>query len=354
MELAPTPRDVVLRDGTASLYRFRRPARAAERLGPVDPRPSTGGGKGTRHDDPADPCRSPVGGEAKRPVVLCVPSLINKWYVLDLRRGASVIEALCDGGCDVFCIDWGEPQDEDRYLEWDDVLARLARMARATKRAAGAQRLGLLGYCMGGTLSAIHAALDPAATDALANLAGPIDFAEGGVLRHLVEPRWFDPEAIAAAGNMSAWQMQQGFAALRPTAALAKWVGFLDKLAEPEKLEAFQALEAWASDNVAFPAAAYVRYIRELYQENRLVRGEHAVAGRRVDLRRIRCPVFTVTTSRDAICPPPAALALNEHASSSVKRSLTIPGGHVGAVVGARAKAALYPELVTFFHEALA
>ncbi|MCC6527930.1 MAG: alpha/beta fold hydrolase [Polyangiaceae bacterium] len=319
MQLAASPRDVVLCDGSARLYRFRTAASPA----------------------------------APRPAVLCVPSLINKWYVLDLRRGASVVEALGAAGCDVYCLDWGEPGDEDRYLEWDEVLARLGRMARAARRLAGAERLGLLGYCMGGTLAAIHAALEPESVGALVNLAGPIDFGHAGILGHLVQPRWFDPEAIASAGNMTAGQMQAGFAALRPTAPLAKWVSFLDKLAEPEKREAFEALEAWASDNVAFPAAAYVRYIRELYQENRLVQGTHAVAGRPVDLGRIRCPVLTVTTSRDTICPPAAALALNERVGSSDRRALGIPGGHVGAVVGERARTALYPALGEFFRQAL-
>jgi polyhydroxyalkanoate synthase len=137
MQLAPSPRDVVHEDGTAKLYRF--------------------------------PARSGAG-----PTVLLVPSLINRWYVLDLRKGASLCEALVAEGLDVFVLDWGEPHDEDRFLSWDDVLSRLARMVRRTNALAGsASKLGLLGYCIGGTLSAIHAALRPEGVRALVNLAGP-------------------------------------------------------------------------------------------------------------------------------------------------------------------------------------
>jgi polyhydroxyalkanoate synthase subunit PhaC len=315
-EIAPTPRDVIARDGTARLYRFRGEGRAGA-------------------------------------AVLLVPSLINKWYILDLRRGASVAEALTAAGLDVYCLDWGEPEDEDRHLEWDDVLARLGRMARKVRRESGAPTLGVLGYCIGGTLSAIHAALEPQSVGALVNLAGPIDFSQAGFLGHMVSPRWFDPAAIASAGNMSAQQMQAGFVALRPTAQIAKWVSLLDKLTDPERLEAFQALDGWAGDNIAFPAAAYVRYIKELYQENRLVRGEHVVSGRRVDLGAIRCPVLTVTTSKDAICPPAAALALNGKTGSQSAESLNIAGGHVGAVVGDKARTLLYPALAAFFRSKL-
>lgn len=321
MALAPTPKDTLFSEGTARLTRFRA-------------------------ENPAKP-------SADRAPVLLVPSLINRWYVLDLRPGASLAKALLDAGFDVFCLDWGVPEDEDRYLEWDEVVARLGRMVRRVQRETGAPRIGLLGYCIGGTLTAIHTALEPASVGALVNLAGPIDFSAGGMLAHMVDPRWFDPQAIADAGNVSAQQMQSGFVALRPTAQIAKWLSFFDRLAQPERLEAFLALEEWASANIPFPGAAYATYIRELYQQNALAKGEHWVRGRRVSLDAIRCPVLTVVTDRDVICPPPAAQALNELAGSSDKSLLVIPGGHVGAVVGGAAPKQLYPQLAQWFGRAL-
>ena len=222
MPAEPTPKDTLFQDGTAKLYRFRGSA---------------------------------AGGAAKAALpVLLVPSLINRWYVLDLRQGASVASALVEAGLDVFCLDWGVPNDEDRYLEWDDLVHRLGRMVRRVQREAAAPGVGVLGYCMGGTLSSIYAALEPERIAALVNLAGPVDFSEAGFLGHMTNPRWFDPEAIASAGNMRAEQMQAGFVALRPTAQIAKWVSFLDKLDKPEKLEAFRALDEWASANISFPA----------------------------------------------------------------------------------------------------
>src|SRR5215467_9765104 len=106
---SPTPRHTIWREGSASLYRFRRPSREA-------------GGRAPVVEAPALP-------------LLLVPSLINRWYVLDLRSGASLVEALTQGGLDVFCLDWGAPGDEDRYLTWDDVVARLGRAVRVVGRA---------------------------------------------------------------------------------------------------------------------------------------------------------------------------------------------------------------------------
>jgi polyhydroxyalkanoate synthase len=161
----------------------------------------------------------------------------------------------------------------------------------------------------------------------------------------MVDSRWFDPVAMTSAGNLSANQMQTGFLALAPTGSISKWVGLADKVHDPRARDAFAALEAWASDNIPFPAAAYVTYIKELYQENRLVQGEHYVLGDRVDLASISCPLLTVTAERDAICPPKSALALNALAASRTKDVLSVPGGHVGAVVGSRAAKELYPQM---------
>lgn len=321
MELAPTPKDTLFRDGTAALYRFRRP-----------------------DDAPA----------ASGLPLLLIPSMINRWYVLDLRRGASMADALVHAGIDTYLLDWGIPEDEDRYLAWDDVIARLARMVRRVRRATGAPKVGVLGYCMGATLSSIYTALEPDSVAALVNLAGPIDFSKAGFLGDMVDGRFFDAEAIGAAGNMSPQMMQSGFTALRPTAQIAKWVGYLDRAHDPKARESFEALEAWAGDNVPFPGAAYTTYIGDLYQKNALLKGEHFVGGRRADLKNIHCPVLTVVADRDAICPPGAATALNDAVSSTDKEVLTVAGGHVGAVVGGKAPKVLYPALGAWFKKRLA
>ena len=302
----------VFADGTAKLYRF----------------PSAG-----------------ARGEPAATPVLLVPSLINRWYILDLRPGASLVDALAGAGHELFGVDWGAAQDEDRYLTWEDVLARLGRCVRRVRRETGAEKVTLVGYCMGATLAGIHAALEPDGIAGFVNLAGPFDFAHAGPLGKMTDARWFDAGAIADAGNVSATQMQSGFSALRPTLQLSKWITYADRAADAGFRDAFWAMERWASDNIPFPAAAYRTYIEELYQKNALVRGEHRVGGRPVDLGRIDCPVLTVVADKDNICPPRAATALNERCGSKQAEVLTLPGGHVGAIAGPKSAATLYPAL---------
>lgn len=317
--LMPTARDVIHREGTVELYRFR-------------------GDKAP--DDDA-------------PVVLLVPSLINQWYVLDLRDGHSVAQACVDAGFDTYCLNWGEPNDEDRYLEWEAVLHRLGRVIRRVKRFAGTDQLGVLGYCVGGTLTSIYAALHPDEIAALINLAGPIDFSHAGHLGLMTDRRWFDAAAIAEAGNVSPEQMQSGFVAMRPMGQITKWMVLGERGHNPDFFDAFAALDTWANDNVAFPAAAYRTYIEDLYQDNLLVKGEHRVGGQAVDLAQINCPTLTVATDADHICPEPAARGLHEAVSSDDKEIFIISGGHVGAVVGSRGPRKLYPKVVEWFGQRL-
>ena len=314
--LAQTPRDEHVLEGGARLFRFVGPRR-----------------------------------EGTRPILL-VPSLINRWYVLDLRPGASVVEALVGAGFDVWLLDWGVPQAEDRYLDWDAVLRRLGRAVRRVQRASPGP-IGVLGYCMGGTLTTIHVAQQPDQFCALVTLAAPIDFSRGGRLCGMVDPRWFDADAIADAGNVAPSQMQAGFTALRPTLELAKLVTMPELANDGPARDAFLALEAWAGDNIPFPAEAYRRYIRELYQQNQLVGGVHRANGAEVRLGAIKCPTLVITASRDTICPCDAATALLDHVGASDRDVLAVPGGHVGAVVGSRAAHEMYPALVRWLEPRL-
>lgn len=288
-----------------------------------------------------------------RPILL-VPSLINRWYVLDLRPGASLVEALVGAGFDVWLLDWGIPEAEDRYLDWDSVLRRLGRATRRVQRETAQSAIGLLGYCMGGTLSAIHAAQNADSIAAFVTLCAPIDFSLGGMLRRMVDPSWFDPDAIADAGNVAPAQMQAGFGALRPTLDLAKMMAQPDLATDPKQRASFLALDAWAGDNIPFPGEAYRRYISEMYQGNQLVAGTHRANGKPATLGAIRCPTLTITATRDQICPPAAATALLRHVGATDTAELSVPGGHVGAVVGGKAASTMYPGLIKWLAPRLA
>jgi polyhydroxyalkanoate synthase len=279
--------------------------------------------------------------------VLLVPSLINRWYVLDLYPGGSLVKILRDAGLDVWVLDWGVANDEDRYKSWDDLVLAISRAMAVVRRTTKAPQCVLLGYSIAGTLAVIQAAREPERVAGLVNLAGPIDFERSGMLQRLTDPRWFDADSIARVGNVSPAQMLGGFLALRPTNLLGDVVKLADlqTSGRDEERDAVLALAGWAYDNVPFPAKAYADYVRALFQRNELVRGQHVIDGQPVDLSRITAPLLSIVADRDAITPPASALALEHFISSEDRSVLVVRGGHVSGVVNPSARERFHRQL---------
>ena len=293
--------------------------------------------------------RPPVGTTPARwrTPVLFVPSLINRHYVLDLLPGKSFAEWLVAQGHDVYCIDWGTPSDEDRFLTFDDVCdGYIARAIRKT----GAERAHVLGYCMGGTLAAIHASVHPETLASLVALAAPVRFAEAGLLGAWTQSRLFQPKALVEAlGNVPSQLLQSSFHMLRPTLNLSKAVALVDRAWDDEFLDGFLALETWGNDNVSFPGEVWQTWVEELYRGDAFARGTFALSGKPALMENIDCPLLVVTFEHDTIVPKDTAAVLLERATSKDKQGLHLSGGHVGAVVSRGASKKLWPSLSEFW-----
>ena len=291
--------------------------------------------------------RPRAAGLAFRTPVLLVPSLINRWYVLDLLPGKSFAEFLSAQGHDVFVIDWGTPSDEDRFLSFDAIVdGYLGRALRVAARLGGAEQAHVLGYCLGGTLAAIHAAAHQERVASLVAVAAPIRFHDDGLLSAWSRTSTLDLGALVQACGNVPWQlMQSAFHLLRPTLSLSKAVRLLDRAWDDEFLDGFLALETWGSDAVSFPGAAYRRYIEDLYRGDQLVRGTFAVSGAPVRLSAIEAPTLAITFEHDNIVPWAGAKELVDRVGTNDKEWLHLPGGHVGAMVSRAAARSLWPRI---------
>ena len=279
--------------------------------------------------------------------VVFVPSLINRHYVLDLLPGKSFAEWLVAQGHDVYCIDWGTPGPEDRYLTFDDVCdSYLGRALRKT----GSPKAHVLGYCMGGTLAAIHAAVHPERFASLVALAAPVRFAEAGLLGAWTQSKLFEPRTLVDALGNVPWQLlQSSFLMLRPTLNLAKMVNLIDRAWDDEFLDGFLAIETWGNDNVSFPGEVWRTWVEELYRKDAFATGDFALSGKKARIQNVDCPLLVVTFEHDTIVPRASAEPLMQLASSRDKQELRLSGGHVGAVVSRGASKKLWPALQGFW-----
>lgn len=289
---------------------------------------------------------------SSRPPVVLVPSLLQRWTILDLVTETSLCRALLEAEHDVFVVDWGELGDEP-CLTWDDVIGRLGRLRRRAMKLARMRTAALIGYSQGATVAAISAALAPEMVAALVDIAGPIDFAraETSVLGPLT--RMCSADLLADAGGVPAGAFRAVVAAMHPGATA---LSLLSALAHPDPTtrENFLALEHWANDAVALPPEVLRVWLGRLYQENALVAGRLIVAGRRVDLKAIRAPTLVVTAERDTICPPAAAAALLDQVGSREVARLIVPGGHVSGIAGPGSAETLHRPLAAWLGGVLA
>jgi polyhydroxyalkanoate synthase len=309
-----TPRTVVLEEGTHTLLHYTRETPATQ----------------------------------PEPVLLCY-ALVNRPYILDLQADKSVVRQYLARGFDVYMIDWGVPTPADRGLTLEHyVCGFLARVVDFIRARHDRAKVHLLGYCMGGTLSAMYGALEPDALATLALLAAPIDFAgRESLLNVWTTPGTFDVDALVDAhGNCPAWFLQSCFLYMNPVRnILDKAVAFWEQMSEPRAMISHFALERWLNDNIPVAGETFRQFVKCLYQRNELVRGDLRLGGRRVDLGRITCPLLLLTAKNDHLVAPASTEGIRPHVGSRDVTSMGMSAGHVGLVVGGKAHAKFWPEV---------
>jgi polyhydroxyalkanoate synthase len=319
--IGASPRDVVWTHRTTTLYRYRSNHR--------------------RHAVP----------------ILLVFALINRPAIFDLRPGNSFVEYLLDEGYDVFLVDWGEPADEDADVGLDTyVCDELPWAIRETLRASGSEEVSLVGWCIGGALVAMYAALEPAgAARNLVLLTTPVD-TTGALYTRWVGREDFDPGVVTDA-NPVVPGASVDFAnkLMKPvtnffTTYRTLWGQVLEGKG-PDRRVAYQSMAKWVADNPPFAGRAYREWITAMYQRNDLVRGTLRLRGRRVDLRNIEQNVLVVTAGADHIAPREGTLPLLDLVGSADVEHLDRPGGHIGLMAGSRAKTEIWPEIAGWLAE---
>ena len=310
------------------------------------PKRLSGRGAGLyRYEPDAQRRRFPV------PIVL-VYALILRPYVLDLVPGNSLVEYLRGEGFDVYLLEWGVPTGEDSDLSLEDyVLDYMPEALDRVRETSGTEGLTLFGYCQGGTMAVMHAALSPASPANLILLATPTDFDPGffGLWTLWSRRGYFDPNLlIGPSGNVpadAAHRLIEGAArapvAGYPNASAGSWA----RLARGTPAESFLAMSEWVDDGVPFPGAAFRQWVRDFYQKNRLVKGELKLRGRRVDLSNVECPVLNIAGGRDYICPVSQARATTNLVSSEDREFLVMDAGHAGLMGSPLARKDLWPRI---------
>jgi polyhydroxyalkanoate synthase len=280
---------------------------------------------------------SPTTAQVFAEPIVIVPAWIMKYYILDLSANNSLVKYLVSQGHTVFIVSWKNPTASDSEYGMDDYLRLGIRdSVDAIAQILPKRRIHAVGYCIGGTLLSIAAAAYSADGDerlaSMTLLAAQQDFSEPGELSVFISPSQLDMlEAMMdRAGVLKSEQMAGAFTLLRSRELL--WTPAVNSYLRGKR-ESLNDLMAWNADGTRMPSRMHGQYLRELYLNNALARGEFRSEGRRIDLSAIHMPMFVVGTETDHVAPWQSVYKARAATRSSDYTFLLTSGGHNAGII---------------------
>ena len=271
--------------------------------------------------------------DAKAPRLLVIPSLVNRYYILDLEADASFLRWSAAQGMAPFVIDWGAPGDTERGFDFADYILRLERALEAVAKESGGP-IFAIGYCMGGNLALALALRRQAELAGLILLATPWDFHAENKEHSLMLAeigRGLEP-VLQLFGELPVDLLQVFFSGFDPFQVLRKFQGFGALDAASPNAKKFVALEDWLNDGTAVAASIARECLIGWYGENRTAKNQWLVGGEPVDPAKFSRPALSLIPAGDRIVPPKSSLTL---ADALPKSDRLLPtAGHIGMMAG--------------------
>ena len=271
----------------------------------------------------------------KRPLLI-IPPWINKYYILDLREKNSFIKWAVAQGHTVFVISWVNPDEKLADKSFEDYMIEGPFAALdAIKAATGEDKVNVIGYCLGGTLlAATLAYMAVKGDDRFASatfLTTMVDFKEAGELSVFIDEEQLAAleERMSEKGYLEARDMATTFNMLRANDLI--WSFVVNNYLLGKDPFPFDLLY-WNTDSTRMPAAMHSFYLRQMYQENKLSKGDITLLGTKIDLTRITLPVFILSTREDHIAPWKSTYVATKLYKGPVKFVLAA-SGHIAGVV---------------------
>src|SRR4029453_1291319 len=279
---------------------------------------------------------APSTAEVHEIPLLFSPPWINKYYIMDLAPGRSLAQWAIDHGHTVFMISYRNPDERMRHVKMDDYLISGPIAALdAVGDIAAADKINLLGLCLGGTLTvATLAYLDAVGMDLINSatfLNTLIDFSEPGLLGVFTDQATISrlERTMQRTGFLPKQDMQRSFNLLRTNDLI--WNYAVSSWLMGEEPPAFDLL-SWNSDSTRMPAEMHTFYLRSCYVENQLARGVMELAGQRLDLGRIDQDLYFLSAEQDHIAPWRSAYAGARLPAGNVRFVLS-NAGHIAGIV---------------------
>lgn len=285
--------------------------------------------------------------------LLVVYAFINRHYILDLLPEVSVIRSLLNHGLNIFATDWGTPSAYDKNLTIGHFVNKyMDKSIDFIRKITKSDKVSLLGYCWGGDLAIIYAALHPEKVRNLITIATPGDFELDYSLLAIWTKAMKENYLLDTFGNLPGIMLNAAFILRNPIEYMHKYFHFFEKPRSLESIAEFFATETWLYDSPPIIGEIYREFIEQCYKQNLLIKSKMRIEDSNdntsilVDLKNINMPFLNIIAKRDDLVAPDSSKALNNALKESNDKSLIEHNsGHVGLMIGKNAHKELWPRV---------
>jgi polyhydroxyalkanoate synthase len=279
----------------------------------------------------------PTTAEVYERPLLIFPPWINKFYILDLRPENSFIKWLTAEGYTVFVASWVNPDKRLALKTFEDYMRDgIFAALDAIEQATGVRNPNVVGYCIGGTLLASTLAYMAAKGDdrihSATFWAAQVDFSEAGDLTVFVDEAQLEAlhqQMEASGGVLEGKKMATTFNMLRANDLI--WSFVINNYMLGKQPLPFDLLY-WNSDTTRMPEKMHLFYLRECYKNNALAKGEMVLGGQKLDLTKVRIPVYLQSAKEDHIAPFRSVYKATKLLKGPV-RFILAGSGHIAGVI---------------------
>lgn len=290
----------------------------------------------------------PVTDEVYRIPLLMVSPPSNRGYIFDLASGQSFFEFMLQRGYDIYLLDWMPPRADEADLGLEDyVFDFIAQCADYIAKETGEQELTISGYCMGGTLAVLYAALaDPGRIANLLCFTTPVDFRHMRLFRAWADEAHFDVDKLVdSLGIIPPELMLGAFDLMRPANRTAGMMHLWANLWNDDFVKSYRMFDRWAAETLPMPGRYFRQIVKDLLWDNALLEGRMRLDGRPVDLGAITAPILSVVAEHDHVVAREGAAPLLTMTGSTDCEEILSKGGHVSVVAGPGAVGRLWPSI---------
>lgn len=276
--------------------------------------------------------------------ILIVYALINRYQILDVQD-KSMVKSLVDSGFDVYLIDWGTPSDSKSTID-DYVNYYLDAMVDVVRKTSGSEKVSLVGYCMGGTFSAIYTSLHKSKVKNLITIAPPVDCSKETTVFGTISKHIDIDTIIDNLRNMPPELQHLFFFMLKPFKHhIEKYNQMVDRHEDELFINNSLRAERWLWDTPPISGEVFRQWVKDIYQRNLLIQNSLTVGNNTINLKNIDVPFLNIVAEQDHLVSPESSKALNYAISSKDRTLMSFQTGHVGLCASSYSKKEIWPSV---------